>query len=183
MPETAPPTQRRRVRPLTITLLVLCAGMTVLWVYAFFIADPQNPNRIEDEAWTERAKEVCTATRERLDALSDVRDLADVEPLEEALRQRAEIGEDATDLVEAMVDDLDRLPSPSGDGDSELVDLWLADWRAHIADRRAHIERWRAGEDAPFRETAFNDRPLGIRMADFSNLNRMESCGPPGDFG
>jgi hypothetical protein len=157
--------------------------LAVLWVYAFFIADPQNPNRMEDRAWVERAEAICASTRERLDELPDLRRLADVEPLREALRQRAVIGEDATDLLEQMVEDLEALPAPSGADDEQLVKLWLADWRTQLSDRRAHIQRWRAGEDEPFRETAFGGRPLGIRIADFTTLNGMDSCAPPGDFG
>jgi hypothetical protein len=160
-----------------------CALLAVLWVYAFFVADPRNPNRLEDRAWAATAEARCASTRDQLDDLADPRELADVEPLAEALRQRAVIGEDATDLLAAMVADLAALPPPSGPDDERLVGLWLADWRTHLADRRAHIARWRAGEDEPFRETAFNDRPLGIRISDFTTLNAMDSCAPPGDFG
>jgi hypothetical protein len=166
-----------------VVLAVVCALLVVLWAYAFFIAEPRNPNRLQDRAWVERAEARCVETRDALDELPDPADLADVEPLAEALRQRAVIGEEATDLLEQMVDDLGLLPAPTGPDDEELVTLWLADWRTQLADRRAHIARWRAGEDVPFRETAFNDRPLGIRMSDFTTLNGMESCAPPGDFG
>jgi hypothetical protein len=179
----APRAAPRRLRPVHVVLGVVCALLAVLWVYAFFIADPQNPNRLEDRAWAERAEALCTHTRDRLDELPDPRSLAGVEPLAEALRQRAEIGEDATGLLIEMVDGLAALPPPSGPDDAELVSLWLADWRTQIEDRQAHIARWRAGEDVPFRETAFNDRPLGIRISDFTTLNAIDSCAPPGDFG
>jgi hypothetical protein len=176
-------TGRRGVRPVTIVLGTVCALLAVLWVYAFFIAEPRNPNRMEDRDWVEQAEATCAATRAELDRLPDPRDLADVDPLDEALRQRALIGEDATNLLEQMVDDLEALPQPTGPDDAQLVSLWLADWRTQLSDRRAHVERWRAGEDEPFRETAFNGRPLGIRLADFTTLNEMDSCAPPGDFG
>jgi hypothetical protein len=171
------------VRPVTLILGAVCALLAVLWVYAFFIADPRNPNRLEDRAWTDAAEARCAATRDELDRMPDPRGLADVEPLTEALRQRAVIGEEATDHLAVMVEDLEALPAPTGPDDEQLVALWLADWRIHLDDRRAHIQRWRDGEDRPFRETAFNDRPLGIRISDFTTLNAMDSCAPPGDFG
>jgi hypothetical protein len=174
---------RRRLRPVVVLLGIVCLLLAVLWVYAFFIAEPRNPNRLADRAWVGRAEAVCAATRVDLDRLPDPRTLAGVEPLAEALRQRAVIGEDATDLLEQMVDDLEALPAPTGPDDEQLVTLWLADWRTQLADRRAHIERWREGKDEPFRETAFNGRPLGIRISDFTTLNGLDSCAPPGDFG
>ena len=68
-----------------------------------------------------------------------------IEPVEEALRQRADVGEQATDLLAEQVARLRSLPPPGGEADGKLLQTWLADWDTYLSDRRDHIEGWRAG--------------------------------------
>ena len=174
----APTAAPRRLRPMHVVLGVVCALLAVLWVYAFFIADPQGePTR--GPGLGGGAQKRSARTPRPAGRLPDPRSLAGVEPL--ALRQRAEIGEDATDLLIEMVDGLAALPPPSGPDDAELVSLWLTDWRTQIEDRQP-TSLWRAGEDV-LPGDRLQRRPLGIRISDFTTLNAIDSCAPPGDFG
>ena len=182
MTATQAPNRRRTVVRLVLGGVVL--AIAAMWVYVLFIAQPVSPNRFEDTAWAQRAEPVCAAVAAELEALPPARSFASIEPVEEALRQRADVGELATDLLAEQVARLRSLPSPEGDADGELLQTWLADWDTYLSDRRDHIEGWRAGSDAPFAETeAPTGGPIANRMDALAKENGMASCVVPLDFG
>jgi hypothetical protein len=167
-----------------VLLAVIVAGLGVMWVYVLFIGDPQSPNVLDDETWPARAEEVCASVAADLAALPPARSFADVEPVEAALRQRADVAEQATGLLEGQLSALRALPAPTGGHDDELLAAWFADWDTHLQDRRDHLAEWRAGQDRPFAETeADTGGPISNRMDALAKENRMPSCVVPGDLG
>ncbi len=184
-PTTGPTTARRRSRAgfAAVTVaVVLLAGM---WVYALFIAKRGNPDKFPDRAWAASAEQVCKATADRLAAgdLLKPWKLADVQPRSEALRLRADMGQQATDALRGMVDELRALPAPADAKSSKGVGIWLADWDTYLGDRYAHIAEWRQGIDKSFAETARNGTPITLQMNAFADVNEMKSCDTPDDFG
>jgi hypothetical protein len=181
-PAAAPAPARRRVRPLTIALGVVLAGLVVMWVYAFVFASKDYLLAIDDDAWVEQADTVCARYEARIDALPPAEDFAKIEPLAEALRQRADVLDDANALVAGQIEALRALPAPNNAEGAELVDLWLADWVTYLADRQHHGAEWRAGVDDPFTVTADDGgAPVTEAMDDFAKNNRMPACMVPGD--
>jgi hypothetical protein len=164
-------------------LLVIVAALIAMWIYVLFIGKEQSPNRLADGQWAERAEPVCAATAKRIAALPSAATFARVKPVEEALRRRADVGEQATALLDGQLAQLRALPAPTGPHDSALLQAWFADWDRYLTDRRDHIASWQAGRDQPFAETEVNGGPISDRMDSLSTLNGMPSCTVPADFG
>ena len=164
-------------------LLAIVAALVGMWIYVLFIGKEQSPNRLADQEWAARAEPICAATAKRLAALPPASSFAQVEPLEEALRRRADVGEQATALLDDQVAQLRALPAPTGPHDGVLLQAWFADWDRYLADRRDHIASWQAGHDKPFAESEANGGPISDRMDSLSTLNGMPSCVVPADFG
>ena len=143
-----------------------------MWIYVLFIGKEQSPNRLADQEWAKRAEPVCAATAKRLAALPAAATFAQVKPLEEALRRRADVGEQATALLDGQLAQLRALPAPTGPHDGVLLQAWFADWDRYLADRRDHIASWQAGHDKPFAESEANGGPISDRMDSLSTLQR-----------
>jgi hypothetical protein len=173
-----------RRRGMRVVLAVVVLGLAAMWVYVLFIGKESSPNQLGDRTWAERAEPVCAAVALKIGALPPARSFAAIEPIEEALRQRAAVGQQATDLLAGQLSTLRALPAPTGGTDGKLLDAWFADWDTYLADRQDHIEDWRAGRDRAFAETeADTGGPISDRMDALATQNRMPSCVVPGDFG
>jgi hypothetical protein len=176
------PVRRRRFRPAVVAVLASLALLTAMWVYILFFADTDNPNRLADRAWTKQAEAICKSYADQIKVLPDATTFADIKPKAEAMRQRAVVGQQVTDLLTAMVAALRARP-PADAVSADAVNRWLADYDTYLGDRHRHLDRWAAGEDPPFAETAVNDKPISLGMDDFADANNMASCEVPGDLG
>jgi hypothetical protein len=176
------PVRRRRFRPAVVAVLVALAVLAAMWVYILFFADTTNPNRLADRAWTKQAETICKGYTDQIKALPDATTFADIKPKAEAMRQRAVVGQQATDLLTTMVAALRATP-PADAVSADAVSRWLADYDTYLGDRHRHLERWAAGEDPAFAETAVNNKPISLGMDDFAEANDMASCDVPGDLG
>jgi hypothetical protein len=164
-------------------VLTVVAALATMWVYAFFFAPRGSPEKVNDATWSAQAETTCAASKTAIDALPDARSFKDVTPLSEALRRRADVGEQATDLLVERVTALRAIPL-ADTGSRPLVDHWLADYDAYIGDRRAQLAAWRAGQNPMFSETAAdNGAPASLRMDEFARVNAMPSCKVPQDIG
>lgn len=167
---------QRAVKPV---LLAACVGVAAMWVYAFGFASKESVNRIGDEKWQEYAESRCAiAVEERL-ALADMRKVNDVGP--DALRERAEIVDRATDTLERAIGDIADRPIADEKGRA-IVPLWLTDYRTYIADRRSYADELRAGINEPFAETKVDGIPISEKLSTFAADNLMKSCGAPIDL-
>ena len=114
--------------------------------------------------------------------LPPARSFADVEPVEEALRQRG-CGCAGDGAAGRAARRPPALPAPTGDHDEELLAAWFADWDTYLQDRRDHLADWQAGQDRPFAETeADTGGPISNRM-DALAREAGCSCEVPGDLG
>ena len=170
---------RARALGVRIGLTILVVLFAAFWIWALFFASKESVNRIEDRAWAERAEQICTAANaERLE-LADFRVIADGGA--DLIRERADIVEASTVIVERMLDDIVAV-TPTDRKGIEIVPLWEADYRVYIQDRYRYAEQLRAaGENLPFYETA-DGIPLSERIETFAVDNEMSSCAPPRDL-
>lgn len=167
---------QRIVKPF---LIVVCAAIAAMWVYAFFFASKESVNRIGDNGWQQYAEQRCAeAELERIE-LADMRKVNDVGP--EALRERATIVDKATDTLERAVDDIAARPVIDEKGQA-IVPLWLADYRTYIGDRREYADELRAGINEPFAETKVDGIPISEKISTFAADNLMKSCAAPIDL-
>ncbi len=173
-PAAPPSTWKRYV---VVGLLVVFAAF---WVWALFFASKEAVNRIGDRGWAERAEQICAVADDAREELADNTRIDVADP--ELIRRRADIVDQATDIVEAMLTDVMAVQPTDAKG-AAIVPDWAADYRVYIADRRAYAEELRAtGENRPFYETAAGSIPISEKVATFAGDNEMPSCAPPRDL-
>jgi hypothetical protein len=157
----------------TIRRLFLVIGIlafAAFWTWALFFASKEAINKIEDRAWAERAEVICDAVEI---------DLAKLERQASAeLDVRADLVVTSTDLLAAMLDDLESV-EPNDEKGQAIVPNWLADYRTLLEDRYRYADRLRAGQNVAFTETAVKGVPITERIETFAGDNEMPSCAPP----
>lgn len=163
----------------TLILSVVCLAIVAMWVYAFGFASKEAVNKFGDEAWAASADARCLVAKNERLALADYRLISDAGP--DALVQRAELIDRATDTIERMLVDL-RASLPSDAKGQAIVPLWLADYDIYLDDRRAYADVLRNGVNVPFAESTFEGLPLSEKIATFAGDNRMKNCAPPIDL-
>src|SRR5262249_31760694 len=106
----APAPARRRHHVAMVAVLSALALLAAMWIYIFFFADTNNPNRLPDQAWTKQAEPICKGYADQIKKLPDATTFANIKPKAEAMRQRAVVGQQVTDLLTAMVAQLRATP-------------------------------------------------------------------------
>ena len=162
-----------------IAALGALAVFVAFWSWALIFASREAINRFEDRAWAERAEAICADLQASRQDLADYRRLDPTDP--DLMRQRADLIDASTDIVDTMIDRLSAtLPSdPKG---AELVPQWVADYRTYIGNRRDYADIVRQGVDEPFREAKRDNLPITERLEVFASDNEMDSCAPPRDI-
>lgn len=177
------PDERPQSRRRTIGRVLLVIGLlafAAFWIWALFFASREPVNRIDDEPWRERAERICVAAEEERLQLADFREMK--EPTPALVRERADIVDRATDILERMLDDVVAV-QPSDEKGAALIPLWEADYRDYLQDRRDYTETLRTtGENSPFYETEASGIPISEKLETFAADNHMASCAPPRDL-
>lgn len=167
-----------RIRRAAVVVAVV--ALVAFWTWALFFASKDSINMIGDEAWSQRAEQLCADAEAAREELADYREL-DEGDRAALLTERAEIVDQATDIVEDTLDDVVSV-TPTDDKGRAIVPQWEDDYRQYVADRRVYADRLRSGEDVPFSETAVDGIPISERIERFANDNRMPACAPPTDL-
>ena len=150
-----------------------------MWIYGLFFASKEAVNKFEDRQWAQEAQARCLiAEQQRLD-LADYRLVDDLGV--DAISQRAEIVDKATDTIESFVKEF-RLNPPSDEKGISIVGFWLDDYEIYIADRRSFADDLRAGINLQFSETPIKGLPISEKIATFAADNEMSFCKPPLDL-
>ncbi|HWM22902.1 MAG TPA: hypothetical protein VNO51_24635 [Ilumatobacteraceae bacterium] len=161
-----------------IAIAFALVALVVFWTYALFFASKESVNKIGDREWASRAETICRQANEAREGLTDLRP---VDPDDdEMLRERADIVDRATDIVEQMVDDVVAVP-PGDEKGQAIVPDWEADYRMYLENRRSFADELRGGENVPFREAELEGVPISERIESFAVDNEMSSCAPPRD--
>lgn len=174
-----PPPMRHWARAL---LIVICALIGVMWVYALVFAPKKAVYRVDDDAWRAHAEARCTTARTERLALADTEGGYIAEPTAAQMIERAGIVDQATDVVEAMLDDVVAEPVLT-ERDREIVGRFETQYRILIDDRRAYTTLLREGVDQPYHETRVAGGPVTNVLVDFVTVNEIKSCAPPGELG
>jgi hypothetical protein len=179
-PPTPPAEAPFRPSPWRYVVLGVVVLFAAFWIWALFFASKEPINGIGEDDWSDRAQAICEAADAEREDLADFREVDDDDPA--MLAERGDIVDEATDILEAMLDDVVAV-QPTGDKGAELVPLWEADYRTYLADRRAFSDDLRAGRDEPFAESVVDGIPISEKVARFAGDNRMPACTPPTDLG
>ena len=162
-----------------VAVLTVMVAFAAFWTWALFFASKEAVNRIGDIEWAERAEAVCQDWNERRLELADYRQIR--EGGADLIRERADIIDRATDMVESMIAEVNAV-RPSDEKGRAIVPLWTDEYATYIEDRRRYAAELRAtGENLPFYET-MSEVPLSERLETFAGDNRMDACAPPRDL-
>ena len=163
----------------TIAIGVIMVGSFGVWVYAYSgWADRPPPDVLETDTFAVAAKPICDA------AVDDLNEIQDASLAESAAERSVDLRA-ATDRLAAMLDDLEKLDvAGESNRDSELRDEWITNWRILIEDRYNYADALLVDEDARFliSDIGVSESPER-RLSRFATVNKMESCGSPGDAG
>ena len=118
---------------------------------------------------------ICREANLRRDELMDLTRIADAG--DDALQRRADIIDDATVIVEEMIDEVLEV-RPVDAKDASVVATWEDLYRTLIEDRRLYTEELRRGVNEPFAETML-EAPVSSYLNDFATGNRMLACKAP----
>ena len=180
-PKRADQTTWQRISRITARTVIgiSITGLVAMWIYAFGFASKEAVNKINDEAWTQRAEAICKQAMEKRLALADLRQISDAGP--NALSERADLVDKATDTLEAAISEISLIP-PSDAKGKAIVPLWIADYKQLIKDRRDYTALLRSGVNDPFSESMFEGLPISEKISTFAADNRMSSCKIPMDL-
>ena len=178
---TAPPETKKRTW-VRVLLVIVCALIATMWVYAFVFAPRKGVYFVTDKTWRASADQICAKAEQQRLALVDTSGGYIAHPTNEQMLQRADIVDRATDTIERMVDDVAALPLASSD-DRTRVGVFVKYYRVIIDDRRKYTARLRSFDLEPYRETVVNGGPVTNVVIDFTTGNAIQHCMPPGELG
>lgn len=175
------PEQRRPSRSKRLGVLAVVASFIGIWGYVLylsvFVGRADLRDRLDDTDWVESAEATCAPVAASIERLPFASEL-------DTLDERADVLDTATAELEVMVRRLRGLVPPAEADEARAVSRWLDDWEEYNRNRRAYADRFRAGEDDPFRVTDRGGYQIDVLLDDFAvKANDMPSCAPPDDVG
>lgn len=183
-PPADQPVEDRQLRPfarasLRVLLVVGVAVLVTFWTWALFFASKEAVNKIEDLAWAANAQQICEQATIVRESLADFREIVDADAA--MIRERADIVDATTAVLEAMLDDVVAV-QPNDPKGIAIVPDWEDEYRIYLGDRYRYAEQLRStGQNLPFYETAFG-LPISERLETFAADNEMSACAPPRDL-
>lgn len=168
-----------------ILLIAICAVLAAMWVYYFLFASDTGVYQLQDKTWREKASTICVAAQAERTALVDTNEGYISNPTDEQMLQRADIVEQATDIVEQMLNDILAIPVDNDD-DRVRLETFEENYRIVIADRRRYIATLRELKLEPYNETIVGGGPVSNVVLDFTagvKGNDVPECSPPGELG
>lgn len=171
---------------LKVLLAVGCLLMFAMWAWGYYLIfdNPRGVYQLEDKNWSTAAKAVCADARTQLASLTDTTGGWIDQPTVEQMRERADIVDRATDIVEKMLDDIVAIPVAT-DRDRQLLSVFEQNYRIVIADRRRYSASLREGKYVRYTETVVAGGPVSNVITDFTagvKGNEVPDCSPPDDL-
>ena len=157
------------------TALAAVAIILAMWIYAFGFASKDAVAKVSDTSWSKRAATLCeqrdnllrdNATAARATSSGSAQDLG------RAVQA-------ATAIIAANLDEVMAV-KPANSTDVELVDEFERLYRVYLGDRKTTTDKLLAGQMVELNETLENQAPVSKIIADFTSVNRMDSCQVPG---
>jgi hypothetical protein len=180
-----PADQPRRRHVWRWVLIVVSVALVGMWAYVFI----GRPTTIYHDVyvmttpgWRGRANAICDDANTRRIALADTSGGRIDHPTPEQMRERADLVDRATDILQQMVTDLAAIPV-TGDKDAHRVETFEKYYGIVIADRRDYTAALREGRMQPYLETAIAGGPVSNVVTDFTSANGIAHCAPPGELG
>jgi len=167
-----------------IVLTLVCATLVAMWVFYFFFASDTGVYEIQDASWRQQASPICVAAQAERAELADIEGGYISNPTPEQILQRADVVDQATDIIERMLNDIGAIPVDNDDDRLRLA-TFEENYRIVIADRRRYTARLRQLNDERYNETVVGGGPVSNVVFDFTagvKGNDVPECSPPGDL-
>lgn len=168
-----------------ILLILVCTVLAAMWVYYFFVASDTGVYQLQDKSWREKASPICEAAQAERAALVDTDAGYISNPTPEQMLQRADIVDQATDIIEQMLTDIVAIPVNNED-DRIRLETFEENYRIVISDRRRYAATLRELKLEPYNETIVGGGPVSNVVLDFTagvKGNDVPECSPPGELG
>lgn len=162
-------------------VLAVVVSFVGIWGYVLYLTLFEGRedlrDHLDDTEWVATAQATCAPTATAIEGLPYANEV-------DSLDGRADVLDTATDRLDRMVRQVRALVPPSEDDEARAVERWLVDWEVYNQDRREYADRFRAGEDEPFRVTDRGGYQIDVLIDDFAiKANDMPSCATPDDVG
>ena len=165
--------QRRRWTRGRIAIATWIAIIVGFWIYAFFFAPKGSPDILHDKSFAPPAESRCAR------ALTVIHELPNASTAKTAI-ERADTIDRANQELRDMLATISQ--QPTGDAhDTNLINLWLTDWRQYVVDRSDFSTALRKNPGATFGVSARNGQQITKAMDAFADRNKMPSCATPDD--
>ncbi len=168
-----------------VVLILVCSVLAAMWVYYFVFASDAGVYQMQDTSWRETASPICVAAQAERAELVDTDGGYIINPTPEQMRQRADIVDQATDIIEQMLNDILAIPVDNDDDRTRLA-TFEENYRLVIGDRRRYSARLRDLQLQPYNETIVGGGPVSNVVLDFTagvKGNDVPECSPPGELG
>ena len=168
-----------------IVLILVCAALTAMWVYYFVFASDIGVYQLQDTSWRAKASLICVAAQDQRGELVDTTGGYISNPTPEQFMQRADVVDQATDIIEQMLNDIVAIPVNNADDRLRLA-TFEENYRIVIADRRRYTATLRELKLQPYNETVVGGGPVSNVVLDFTagvKGNDVPECSPPGELG
>lgn len=176
------PPGKQRNKWIASLLIVVCVGLVAMWVYAFWFASKKAAYRVDDARWRAEAETICAKYEARRLELVDTSEGYIDRPTEAQMLERADIVDRATDLLESEIDDIVALPVATQQ-DRDLIAEYEGFFDTLLSDRRAYTAQLRTFVVEPYVESKVAGGPVTNIILDFTTVNEIPSCQPPGELG
>ncbi len=167
-----------------VVLILVCAILASMWVYYFFFASDVGVYQLQDKSWREKASPICVAAEAKRAELVDTEGGYITNPTPEQMRERADIVDRATDIVEQMLNDIVAI-AVNNDDDRLRLDTFEKNYRIIISDRRRYTAKLRELKLQQYNETVVGGGPVSNVVFDFTagvKSNDVPECSPPDDL-
>ena len=146
------------------------------WFYAFVLAPKGSPDILDDPSFASASGARCTQARTVIDALPKANTA-------KSATERADVIDRANQELRDMLATISLLPTVTTGTphDTNLIGLWLKDWRQYVADRDDFSHQLRLNPSATFGVTARNGSHITKAIDAFAGRNKMPSCEVPTD--
>lgn len=155
--------------------LLVVVALAVFWIYAFTPLSPKaKADGLVDKAMVARIDATCATAKTQIARVPFAFQ-------SNTAADRADQVDEVTRLLGSMIGEI-RTEQIANANDARLLGLWLADWDAYLADRRAYANGLRVDERTPFTVTQRYGAQITTGMDNFVTvMNKLGNCKTPSD--
>jgi hypothetical protein len=156
-----------------IAIAAWLALVVGFWFYALVLAPQGSPDILDDAAFATASETRCAQARTVIDALPKANTA-------KSATERADVIDRANQELRDILASISLLPTGTVH-DTDLIGLWLTDWRQYVVDRDEFANQLRVNPSAEFLVSARDGSHITKAIDAFAGRNKLPSCEAPTD--